>query len=161
MGQPKEFKMPKGKILMGKDPKPPREEVYGKRDRRDAYPGPVDKARNPDRPERNRKVIYAAPKPERRPVDERGVVRRGPGGPAGAVAPKKRGMDRKELPGPTRTEPMRKQADNKRGPVKPRTAEEKKFIMDQPKKNPGRGSNPKFPRTPIKGKPVMPRQGGK
>ena len=64
-------------------PKPDRDEVYGKRDRRDVYPGPTDKIQN--NPDRNKKAKpRVAPKPERRPVDERGVVRRGPGGPAAA-----------------------------------------------------------------------------
>jgi hypothetical protein len=120
-------------------PKPPRddvygkpdlEDVYGKRDRRDVYPGPTDTIRNFDR--NKRANPKPKPKPERRPVDERGVVRRGPGGPAKTVAPKKRGMNRMEGP-------VRKRDDfDKRGPVKPKTAEEKKFIMDQLRKNPSR-----------------------
>jgi hypothetical protein len=51
-----------------KPPKPPREDVYGKPDRVDVYPAPksiVKKAKPKPKP-----------KPERRPVDERGVVRR-------------------------------------------------------------------------------------
>ena len=132
-------------------PKPDREEVYGKRDRRDVYPGPgkQEKAQNPDRAKKAKPRV--APKPERRPVDERGVVRRGPGGPAGVVAPKKRGMNRKDLPGPTR-----KRDDEKRRPPKPRTLEEQKFIRDQMRKNRpigGAGS--------AKRKPVMPPRGGK
>jgi hypothetical protein len=73
-------------------PKPPRDEVYGKPVRDNMKKDKIQN--NPDRnkkpkpgDQRDRKVIYAAPKQERRPVDERGVVRRGPGGPA-VVAPK-------------------------------------------------------------------------
>ena len=63
------------KAVKGKDPKPPREDVYGKPDRvdvygkpdrKDVYPSPKSTARKP----------RVAPKPERRPVDERRPVRR-------------------------------------------------------------------------------------
>ena len=66
-----------GKTTKGNKPKPPREEVYGKPDRVDVYgkrdlvdvyPGPKDTVK--------KAKTRVVPKPERRPVDERGVVRR-------------------------------------------------------------------------------------
>jgi hypothetical protein len=51
----------------------------------------------------------------------------------------------------------------KRGPVKPRTPEEQKFIRDELRRSPSRGSNPKFPRSVIKEKKatVAPRRGAR
>lgn len=64
--------------------------------------------------ERDRQVIYTAPRQERRPVDERGVVRRGVGVPAKPGTPKPRvsGIGK-----PTNGTPRR---DPGMGPVTPR-----------------------------------------
>jgi hypothetical protein len=59
----------KASSLAPKPPKPPREDVFSSkpdRDIFDVYPGPKDTV----------KKAKPRPKPERRPVDERGVVRR-------------------------------------------------------------------------------------
>lgn len=63
------------KATKGKDPKPPREDVYGKPDRVNVWGKRdlVDVYPDPKRAERKPRV---APKPERRPVDERRAVRR-------------------------------------------------------------------------------------
>lgn len=90
MGKPKEFEMPKGKILMGKGPV--------------KKPAPVGKKPAP-------------------------------------VGPKRPPMKPKT-------------------PVKPRTIEERKFIMDQLRKNPVRPA-PKGGAGSIKKKPVMPKKAGK
>lgn len=57
------------------------------------------------------------------------------------------------IPGPKKPSPKGERTLPSR-PTKPRTLEEKKFIMDELRRSPSRGSNPKFPRTPIKGKPI-------
>jgi len=54
--------------MPAKPPKPPREEVWGKEDRVNAYGRPI--------PKPTVKKPKPKPKPERRPVDERGVVHR-------------------------------------------------------------------------------------
>ena len=137
--------MPKGKILMGKSPKP----VDKLKEKRSQVG--YDNISNPTG---TKKAQKPAPKPERRPVDERGVVRRGPGGPA-KTAPVKR---------PTRGgrfEPNRP----------PLTPEQLEFLRknkqlgakDLYKPVPPKKVKPEetLVKTKAKTKPVMPRRGGR
>jgi hypothetical protein len=79
------------RLSVPKPPKPDRVDVYGKEERYEYVTN------------RNRMTTpKPAPKPERRPVDERGVVRLGPGGPAKPVPVKPKGTGRPDFATPRR-----------------------------------------------------------
>jgi len=163
MGKPKEFKMPKGKILMGKKTPAPIEKAVPRNEEKRGGPRyekqPVpDGKRQPKPNDKKRPLPMPRPIPGRkRPVPmpgDRTLPKRGGGAvPKGGMVNPGRTLEEQRF--------IEKQKQLPSRPTKPRTLEEKKFIMDELRRSPRRPISPRKGLVKEKQATVAPRRGAR